>query len=242
MQLAPPITQSLEQMSSERSNEEVRLQWEEAMGRELGQRAHALSNELTYTNWRWTQYVKLYASGPKKVELLNEAAPLFFRFVQDIFFEETVLSIARLTGPRKSAGQENLSIGGLADLIIDREVRSRVQEKTADARSASEFAVPWRNKRLAHRDLSLSLKLSPPLDSIGIQRVTDSLRAIGVVLNEVQMSFKLGVTAYSSSPLAGDADALLMTMQHGLRRQRDQEACWARGEMHEDDRNPLPKL
>jgi hypothetical protein len=86
-------------MSNSMSAEEVAQEYVTAMGPELGPLFHALSIELLWTVWRWDQSRILFEEKPGRVELLNEAAPLFFSIVQDVFFEDTLLAVARLAGP-----------------------------------------------------------------------------------------------------------------------------------------------
>jgi hypothetical protein len=78
-------------MSRWKSAKEVRASYIDAMGQELGELFHATSSELTWIHWRWKQYRILFGEKPGRIDLLNEAAPLFFRIVQDVFFEDTLL-------------------------------------------------------------------------------------------------------------------------------------------------------
>ncbi len=89
-------------MSRSKSVEEVRAGYIEALGQELGELFHATSSELTWIHWRWKQHRTLFGEKPSRIDLLNEAAPLFFRIVYSVFFEDTLLAIARLVGPPKS--------------------------------------------------------------------------------------------------------------------------------------------
>jgi hypothetical protein len=73
------------------------------MGKDLGELFHATSSELTWIHWRWRQYRTLFGEKQSRIDLLNEAAPLFFRIVHNVFFEDTLLAIARLVGPRECA-------------------------------------------------------------------------------------------------------------------------------------------
>ena len=77
------------------------------MGEELGSLYHALWQEVVWLHTEWGEYVQLYGTKPSRIRLLNEAAPSFFRLVQDGLFETTVLKIARLTDPPKSLGKPN---------------------------------------------------------------------------------------------------------------------------------------
>lgn len=81
----------------------MRAGYTERMGKDLGELFHATSSELTWIHWRWRQYRTLFGEKQSRIDLLNEAAPLFFRILHNVFFQDTLLVIARLVGPRECA-------------------------------------------------------------------------------------------------------------------------------------------
>ncbi len=87
--------------------EEVKRQHIELMGKDLGSVFNELCNELAWLYIKWNQYVELYGTKSSRIELTNQAAPLFFRIVQDTLWEDTLLHIARFTDPPKSAGKKS---------------------------------------------------------------------------------------------------------------------------------------
>jgi hypothetical protein len=88
---------------------------------------------------------------------MNEAAPQFFRIVQDELFDMIVLRIARLTDPPKSAGKSNLTIQQLPARINEELFRREVADLVDAAVTAANFCRDRRHRRIAHRDLDLSL-------------------------------------------------------------------------------------
>ncbi|HZV82065.1 MAG TPA: hypothetical protein VFF53_07865, partial [Geobacteraceae bacterium] len=94
-------------MGKTRTAEEARANYIEHMGEPLGSVYHCLWQELAWLYSKWNEYVTLYGAKPSRLELLNDAAPHFFRVVQDALWEATILQIARLTDPPKSAGKED---------------------------------------------------------------------------------------------------------------------------------------
>ena len=76
-------------VSSWRTDDEVLREYRDCMGNDLGELFHALAIELTL-DWRWAQHRVLFGASPTRIDMLNQAAPLFFRLVQDVF---TVYSI-----------------------------------------------------------------------------------------------------------------------------------------------------
>src|SRR5579863_4786423 len=97
------------------------------MGRDLGALHHALSAELVWLNWEWLQFTELYASKESRIQLMNESAPFFFAVVQRALWQNALLSLARLAGPPRSAGKDNLSITRLEGAIQDAMLRRKVQ-------------------------------------------------------------------------------------------------------------------
>src|SRR6266496_1267585 len=80
------------------------------MGKQLGELYHALWQEAAWLHIKWEEYISLFGTKPSRVELLNRAAPSFFRFVEDSLWEDMTLHVARLTDPPKSKGRANLTI------------------------------------------------------------------------------------------------------------------------------------
>ena len=143
-------------MSGFKSAEESRLELIAAMGQELGELFDALSSELTWIHWQWRQFRVLFGTKESTIELLNEAAPVFFRAVQDVFFEETVLAIVRMVDPPATAGKTNLSVTRLPALLSDPLAASASARLVAAAKKSAEFAVYWRRRHIAHRYLGLA--------------------------------------------------------------------------------------
>lgn len=226
-------------MNRERSAKEVRAGYIEAMGEELGGLFHATSSELTWAHWRWKQHRILFGESPSRIDLLNQAAPLFFHIVHNVFFEDTLLAIARLVGPVKSVGKPNLTIQRFPALLSDPNLRHAVCDLVERAKTSASFAVDWRNRRIAHRDLDLLLKQSPqPLQTATREKVEESLSALRDVLNRIETGFCNATSAYDCSPTPGDAVALLYVIRDGLLREEERRARWKRGELNDEDLRP----
>ena len=68
------------------------------------------------------QYKKLYLSGQKRIDLLNDTAQGFFREIQRMFWNEMIVSVARLMDPFEQGRQgehKNLSLQILPKLARD---------------------------------------------------------------------------------------------------------------------------
>jgi hypothetical protein len=191
----------------------------EVMGRELGELYNALYSETLLLFWRWRQLTVL-SENAARIEILNRSAPFFFYVIEDVLWSDTVLGIARLTGPPNSGvNKDNLTVRRLASPLLSAELDGPVGESVRSLMRMTEFAQDWRNRRLAHRDLRLSLgRVATPLPDGKRAEVEAALGGIAGVLNMVQSAYHNGgTTAFDSYFMQGDAETLLYVLRDGLR-------------------------
>lgn len=187
------------------------------MGDSAGRQFDALWQEAVWLRSKWSEYVELFGTTPARIVLMNRAAPRFFRIVQDALWEETLLAIARLTDPPRSAGKENLTVRALPLLIENLSLGSEVHCALESAIDASTFCRDWRNRRIAHRDLRLAIdKGLAPLESATRAKVEQALKALENVLNAVARHYKCAETMFDAGSDSGGALALLRTLDDGL--------------------------
>lgn len=189
------------------------------MGEDLGARYHALWQEIALLHAKWREYVELYGTKPARIDLLNRSAPRFFRLVQDTLWEETLLSIARLTDPAESIKQRNLTIRALPSLVRDTMLQKQIEEKVDKALKAARFCRDARNRRLAHRDLGLALNPTiTPLQPTNRALVIDSLKALSCVLNCLSRHYYNSETLFDYHDSSGGALSLIYVLDDGLKR------------------------
>jgi len=215
-------------MAEHHTAEEVEQQFLVAMGPQLGALFYRLWNECVWLHWRWSEYLILYGTKAESVELLNKAAPSFFRVVQDSLWETVLLHICRMTDPTESTRRPNLTLQALPPLVAT-EIRPRVESLVQQALDRCTFARDWRNRRIAHRDLALALGQSAlPLVSASRQSVRAALESIVSTLNAVDDHYRNANTAYDAVPPAGNAEALLYVLQDGLDAEAERERALRR--------------
>jgi hypothetical protein len=168
--------------------------------------------------------------------------PLFFRIVHNVLFEDTLLAVARLVGPPKSLNKPNLTVERFPPLLVDVNLQDEVSSLIQKAKASTAFAVDWRNRRLAHRDLDLSLKRNQQaLAPATREKVEASLSALRDVLNRIEKKFCNAATVYYS-PTPGDAEALLCVIRDGVQWDRDRCERLKRGELRGEDMKPPEAL
>src|SRR6266513_2904460 len=78
-------------MAISRSPDETREHYVSHMGEPLGGASYALWSEVALLFRDWGEFTYLFGSHPKRTDLLNQAAPVFFRAVQVALLEASVL-------------------------------------------------------------------------------------------------------------------------------------------------------
>lgn len=209
-----------------------------AMGRDLGSLHFALSNELVWLNWEWAQFVQLYAEKRSRLELMNETAPVFFSIIQRVLWQNALLSLARLSGPPKSAGKDNLSIQRLCGAVSDPTLRRKVERLTSRAVKLARFAITWRNKHLAHRDLNRAVgRRAGRLPRANQQKVEAALAALAEVLNLIESHYEGSATLYTPTFVAWGAESLLTVLRDGRIREQLRAKRLEAGEINPEDWN-----
>ena len=213
-----------------------------AYGDEMGAIMHALWNETAWLYVVWHQFETLFGEKASRVEILNRGAPVFFRIVQDVLWDQTLLAIARLVDPPQSPGKgerRNLTVMGLSAHIQDQLLREEVENLCAIARVKASFAVDWRNRRIAHHDLMLRLDTpTTPLKPASRLKVREAMDAIAAVTQHIDLRIRETDLVYDWSSNPGDALSVLKRLRDGLAWQQEYFERKKRGELGPDDFNP----
>jgi len=216
----------------------MRVEYINCMGKLLGEHFYELWQELAWLNVKWREYVELYGTMPSRIELLNKAAPQFFRVVQDALWENTLLHLCRLTVPPKSVNKATLTIRALPNLV-DGGIKKSVSDLVEIAGQKIQFCRDWRNRHIAHRDLALALKQkTKPLALANRQKVHEALSAIANVLNEIDGHYRDAATSFDHSVSFSGAVQLLYALDDGLRVDAEREERMQRHEFREEDLKP----
>jgi hypothetical protein len=226
---------------------EVRKEFGDKMGPDLGTIYYELWNECGVVHIEWDEFKELYGSGQRRVDLLNTAAGPFFRLVQSALMDSILLRLCRMTDPPKTTGKQNLTLEQLADKIseTDQPFGQEVSRLAIHARSRCEFARDSRNRRIAHRDLYLALKKGKarPLTSIRVEDIDGALQEVVNVIQTVNMYyFNSGVIFKGIPPTAGYATSLLCVLRDGVKAEEARRQRIASGRYTKEDLRPDEKL
>jgi hypothetical protein len=197
-------------MAGCRSTPEIERQHLEAFGDQLGPIYHAVHNEVLWLHLKWLEYRKLYAGSAQRVNLLNSTAPFLFHVVQEVLWDDVLLHIARLTDPPAQRAFQNLTLRRLAESVPDPGLTEEVAALVEAAESRASTARSWRNKRLAHSDLTHALEQAAALPEVSRQYVEGVLESIRAVMDRLESAYLNSTTAHGHACAgAGDAEALV---------------------------------
>jgi hypothetical protein len=207
------------------------------MGEELGKQYTALNDEVALLHLYWKEFVELFGTNQKRIDRLNQAAPGFFRMLQDELFQTNMLHIARLTDPPKSAGKDNLTLKNLSNLVSDTNLKSHLLGLLAVADQATTFCRDWRNRRFAHHDLALATddNKATPLETVNKEKVIEALKSLSDVLNAVERHYFKGGTSYDAIAAHNGAATLLFVLGDGIKQKERREKLIAAGKFVDFD-------
>jgi hypothetical protein len=166
---------------------------------------------------------------------MNDAAPQFFRMIQDELLDMIVLRIARLTDQPRSTGKSNLTIRQLPARINEDVFRDEVVTLIDGAIAAAQFCRDQRHRRIAHRALDLSLGLpTQPLPDLTRGNVAAAIEGLSKVLNAVGFHYLRSTTEFGLVSNLGGAVALIRVLGDGVQKKAERAARLQRGEVPND--------
>lgn len=181
----------------------------------------------------------LFGTKPERIDILNKAAPSFFHMIQERLWDVTLLNIARLTDPPKSAGKSNLTITNFPTLISDPALAAKIQGLIEAAQERARFCRDWRNRRIAHNDLALALnEAAEPLSESSRLLVNEALAALTNVMGEIEAHYDGGYrTDYLDIVITNGAEDLLYVLHDGVAAKSERIKRIVEGRYRPDDLN-----
>lgn len=198
------------------------------MPKEIDEEFRLIQHELFTIIAKWRTFTELYGVE-SNVKLLNETAPLFFWFVQDIFLDNVLLSIVRLLDPPKTMGKENLTIAHLIDHIAKADhttLHAEALDLYSSLRADGSQLIIIRNKLLAHNDLAEKQITSAALYS-GVSRnfIEGFIQRLCTLMNKIHASLSDTETFYESAGMNSQSvPALLRALRKARRIEQDEDS------------------
>ena len=169
-----------------------------------------LFQEVFWLGAKWTEYRNLYGMGKETVDLLNRTAGYLFWIVQETLWDDLLLHIARLTGPIRSSGKDNLTIRRLADLIDNGALQFNVAQRVDSCTAQSEYALDHRHKRLAHHDLAMAVSDgAKELSGVSRQQISQTVEALQDIIRVVYEHYAEVHFIFDTNLQSHNSDALI---------------------------------
>lgn len=192
----------------------------ESLGQGLGELYTELWQDLARLHLKNDEYHALFSADPARFELLNRSAPKFFTIIQSCLWNDILLGITRISDKPSTSGNANLTVRRLPELNLHTDIADDLNLLLIEVIRSTEFARDWRNRHIAHRDLSLALQdqHAEPLAEASLNHVNEALSAIGKVLNCISQSYQGSTTmfelGFGSSPHG--AKSMLFYLKEGV--------------------------
>lgn len=203
----------------ERSADEARANNIAHMGAQLGELYSELWQEIAWLHRKWSEYACLFGASESVVELLNKAAPVSARTIQDALIEDVMLHVARLMDSPQSMNKPNLCLRRLPELVDHTDTRAMVEAHIQTAIQRTAFCKDWRNRRIAHRDLEIALgKGAVPLMTATRLGIDEALKSVVQVLDPIAAHYlKMDGAFFHAGPELGGAQQLIYVLGEGLK-------------------------
>jgi hypothetical protein len=145
---------------------------------------------------------------------MNSVAPQYFAITKDVLFDELALIINRLTETAKTSGKDNASLEQLIvkiDQARHEQLVESLRARLIEIRNKTSPFRVWRNKRLAHSDLSTALKMdSDVLPGITRGETQEVINKVVDFLNEFSIELQGEKQVYVPFLVhRGDGNALM---------------------------------
>ena len=210
------------------------------MGDELGSLFSFLWSDYLMLHQKWNEYLELFATDEKRLHILNETAPGFFRLVQDMLWQGVLIHLCRISDGVGSDKKSNAVIRRL--LLLAPDMVGELEPLLLSVEKSTAFAREARNKQLAHSDLGVALgqidypKLGSRTD------VRNAIDSIDQVMHVVELRYLKTATAYNAIRNIGGAKNLLYYLREGLNAQDARMERFRAGKPLPEDMKPIPPL
>lgn len=174
------------------------------MPSEINEIFEKIKEDVQWLHIHWAYYKELFHGPELRIDLMNESAPLFFYINQTLLLDEVILSICKLTDPAKSSRDtENMSL-------------NKLNSRFDGISSKNDPFKKHRHKRIAHKDLAITMSTESILPDISIQMIEDLLNEISNFMNTIEVYFNNTETGYKDINISTDSGGLIGLLKYGF--------------------------
>lgn len=178
-----------------------------------------LKSEIVWLHGRWIIFEQLYASSPERINFLNGIAAAYFRITQDVFVDDILMYIGRLTDHPEFGRNKRLSLGQIPAKLDEEkypELIEQLEAQLKNIKTLSRTIRDHRNKKLAHLDINVALRQVSPLEPVTFDAIQKTLEAIRKFMNECELYFLDSQTAYEAFSMKSDGQTLVNKLKKSV--------------------------
>ncbi len=188
---------------------------------ELKELYEGIRQDLVRLHGNWQIYRQLFATDDERYVTMNDTAPGFFRFIQDMLVDNAVISLGRLTDPK---GHESLStLVRSAKNQVHHSLYDDLKKDLSSLIANSQDVLEHRHRRVAHKERTGSAPAfeDPPakLPPLTRKLIEGAMSDMASLMNKLLAGFTGDYQVYEPV-VTGDAEGLLYFLAKGLEASR----------------------
>lgn len=223
-------------MAIGRTREQIKSDYIECMGEELGLVFNFLDQDLIWLYTKFHEFVNLFGKGKERVDTLNYSASFFFYMIQKSLWEDILLNIGRITDRQTTSGRKNVTIQRLPSLIGHNEFKGQIKDLVDEVLDLSQFSRDRRNRSIAHNDFELAInQRAKPIESTSLLQVRNFLNRCAELLNLISYHYLNSTTVYDFDNPPGAVESLLYYLNLGKRLEEEREKRMRNGAATNED-------
>ncbi|MGJ8610123.1 MAG: hypothetical protein ACSHWY_03445 [Octadecabacter sp.] len=168
-----------------KDHDEIAADYIKEFGETDGLLVHRLTSSVSQLILQWRMFLFFYCGPSERVDVLNEASGLTAKTLQNLLWDNTILTVRRLTDSEKSRGEINVSLAHFLRISRSKgydSLKAPYEELLLSCASTRRYAT----KYIAHSDFehAAGKKVSPTNRG-------ETTRAVKEISNFVQLFHSL---------------------------------------------------
>jgi len=176
-----------------------------------------IRQELIRLHANWRIFRQLFATSDERYVILNNTAPGFFTLVKDVLVDNAVVSLSRLTDPKRFDSLVRLV--AVMKNQVHHDLYRELEERLSTIQTQCEDIREHRDKRVAHRERkgeSPSFEEGPTkLPPLTRKEIEGAMAGMAELMNKVLGAFTGDYQIYEPA-VTGDSEALVSYLERGL--------------------------
>lgn len=176
-----------------------------------------LSDDLSKALVTLYEFKVIFDNNQKQLALLNNTAPFFFFRLYDLYWNELIMSISRLTDRSQQRNHKNLSVYILEDFAADlpSEKKDHLRANLEQISKEAQLIRKFRDKFISHRDKEVTRILPENRETLYVQKVEEVFTLIGDSINIFNLFYNNEYEYHKPSVVLYGAQTLLDYLDSG---------------------------